>query len=237
MQRCAVLICAITLGILLNGCFPDKTEGYKAVYDRKGELVPHDPGARTYEPAPDPRSTTLVPAKARPPKDAKETTPPEEEKPAEEDKEQRPKPPEVYFGIPLYPEASYAEGHEGMTTSPNMKQVFLETFDIPEMVDSFYITKLPLDSRKIEKTSQGKTYIYTFPVLGQEIRTLQIMRLGKKTQIILTSLQDPTLGGITTSEPPRLPPTERPQPPSTARPLTPLPAMPQTPTKGSPTRP
>jgi hypothetical protein len=238
MQRVVALIYIGALACLLSGCFPDKNEGYKAVYDRKGELVPHDPTARTYEKIPDPNSKTLVPVKTPTKTEEKEQPSSEEEKqPEEEDKDQPPTPPEVYFGIPVYPQARYAEGHAGMTTSTNMKQVFLETFDIPEMVDSFYITKLPLDARKVEKTAKGKTYLYTFPVFGHEIRTVQIMPADKRTHIIITSLEDPTLGGIANSAPPRLPASSSSQPSITTRPLSPLPAMPTATQKGGNRRP
>jgi hypothetical protein len=73
-----------------------------------------------------------------------------------------------------------------------MRRVVLETVDIPEMVDGFYMPKMPFDSRSEHGSGQSKTYLYTFPMQGQEARSVQIFSTGKATRIILTSMRDPS---------------------------------------------
>lgn len=208
----------------LTGCFKDKHEGYTAVMDKQGEIVPRDPIARTFEPAPDPHSTTLIPAKKKEePAKVQEEAPPKEQLP------------DAFFGIPTYPNAQYAEGQHGVVTSGTMKQVFLETRDIPAFVDTFYINKMPPDARSESEGVHGKVIVYTFPVLGQEVRTLAIANLGRTTQIVMTSMQDPVNHAFTSTAPPR---SNSPSPLSTktpkttpSKPVTPLPAMPTSPTQ------
>ncbi len=224
MKGCISFCLIGLLALPATGCFPDKQEAYRAVVDKHGELVPADPLARTFEKAPDPHSTVLVLAKKK-----------EEKEKAEEEKQAQERLPDAFFGIPAYPNAHFSEGQRGIIVSGTMKQVFLETPDIPAFVDSYYVNKLPIGSRTEAAGVKGKIILYTFPVLGQEIRTLAIQNLERSTQIVLTSMEDPTRQTFTNSAPPRLntpqpssrvAPNPKPLPPGTK-----LPAMPATPTR------